>query len=169
MGRGEEPPAPRQDTPTDGLQAEDHELKLTYRAKSSQGVRMTAGPNALATLPEMLADVSQGRVTVVPPLDSSIHTASPNLLRPEEAEAWLHATRDQPPDIRHGLIILASLDALDPAFETSALAQLSGETDTSGLPRVRRDRGWRRVALGRADRRHDRAWGGRLGRTRRPR
>ena len=77
VGRGEEPPAPVQDTPTDGLQAEDHELKLTYRAKSSQGVRMTAGPNALATLPEMLADVSQGRVTVVPPLDSSIHTASP--------------------------------------------------------------------------------------------
>ena len=61
---------PPPDAPTDGLQAEDHELKLTYRAKSSQGVRMTAGPNALATLPEMLADVSQGRVTVVPPLDS---------------------------------------------------------------------------------------------------
>ena len=65
MGRGEEPPPPLPDAPTDGLQAEDHELKLTYRAKSSQGVRMTAGPNALATLPEMLADVSQGRVTVV--------------------------------------------------------------------------------------------------------
>ena len=134
VGRGDEPPAPAPDIPTDGLQAEDHELKLTYRAKSSQGVRMTAGPNALATLPEMLADVSQGRVTVVPPLDSAIHAAAPNLLRPEEAEAWLHATRDQPPDIRHGLIVLASLDAIDPAFETSALAQLSGETDTSGYP-----------------------------------
>ena len=134
LGSGDEPPAPPPDAPTDGLQAEDHELKLTYRAKSSQGVRMTAGPNALATLPEMLADVSQGRVTVVPPLDSLIHAAAPDLLRPEEAEAWLHATRDQPPDIRHGLMILASLDALDPAFETSALSQLSGETDTSGYP-----------------------------------
>ena len=134
VGRGEEAPAPPQDIPADGLQAEDHELKLTYRAKSSQGVRMTAGPNALATLPEMLADVAQGRVTVIPPLDSSIDTASPNLLRPEEAEAWLHATRDQPPDIRHGLMNLASLDAIDPAFETSAMAQLSGETDTAGYP-----------------------------------
>ena len=62
-GRGDEPPAPALDLPSDGLQAEDHELKLTYRAKSSQGVRMTAGPNALAALPDMLADVSPGRVT----------------------------------------------------------------------------------------------------------
>ncbi len=133
-GRTDELPAPMPELPSDGLQAEDHELKLTYRAKSSQGVRMTAGPNALAALPDMLADVSPGRVTVVPPLDSGVHTAAPNLLRPEEAEAWLHATREQPPEIRHGLMILASLDALDPAFETSVMSQLSGETDTSGYP-----------------------------------
>ncbi len=134
MGHGDEPPAPTPDVPTDGLLAEDHELKLTFRAKSSQGVRMKAGPNALAALPEMLADVSQGHVTVIPPLDSAVHAAAPNLLKPEEAEPWLHATRDHAPDIRHGLMVLASLDAIDPAFETCAIAQLSGETDTSGYP-----------------------------------
>ncbi|MEZ4597497.1 MAG: hypothetical protein R3C32_12160 [Chloroflexota bacterium] len=30
--------------------------------------------------------------------------------------------------------MLAALDAYDPAFETIVLAQLSGETDTSGYP-----------------------------------
>ena len=77
----------------------------------------------------MLADVSQGRVTVVPPLDSLIHAAAPDLLRPEEAEAWLHATRDQPPDIRHGLMILASLDAPE-SFEVTLMPSFKFEGDS---------------------------------------
>ncbi len=36
------------------VEAEEHELKLTYRAKTSQGLRMAAGPNALDELPNML-------------------------------------------------------------------------------------------------------------------
>jgi len=50
MGRPEEAPAPISEPAPDGLIVDDHELKLTYRAKTSQGVRMTAGPNALAAL-----------------------------------------------------------------------------------------------------------------------
>ena len=72
LGRPEEAPPPPPEPTPDGLVVDDHELKLTYRAKTSQGVRLTAGPNALASLPNLLADVAhRGRVTVVPPLDSS--------------------------------------------------------------------------------------------------
>lgn len=135
LGRAEEPAVPAVEPSADGLVIEDHELKLTYRAKNSQGVRMTAGPNALASLPDLLAEVAhKGRITVVPPLDSSGQTAAPDLLRTEAGLAWLQATHDQPPEVRHGLAALAMLDALDPAFETVVLAQLSGETDTSGFP-----------------------------------
>jgi hypothetical protein len=135
MGRPEEAPVPVAEPAPDGLIVEDHELKLTYRAKTTQGVRMTAGPNALGALPNLLADIAhRGRVTVVPPFDSSADRAAPDLLRPELGQAWLHATHDQPPEVRHGMFVLAILDAFDPAFETIVLAQLSGETDTSGYP-----------------------------------
>jgi hypothetical protein len=135
LGRPEEEPPPPPEPTPDGLLVEDHELKLTYRAKTSQGVRLTAGPNALASLPNLLADVAhRGRVTVVPPLDSSAERAAPDLLRTELGNAWIHATHDQPPEVRHGLQVLALLDVYDPAFETIVLSQLSGETDTSGYP-----------------------------------
>jgi hypothetical protein len=135
LGRPEEAPPPVAEPTPDGLIVDDHELKLTYRAKTSQGVRMTAGPNALAALPNLLADVAhRGRVTVVPPIDSSADRAAPDLLRPELGQAWLHATHDQPPEVRHGMFVLAVLDAFDPAFETIVLAQLAGETDTAGYP-----------------------------------
>ena len=92
----------------DGLLVEDHELKLTYRAKTSQGVRMTAGPNALARCPTCSPTWRIGvGSTVVPPLDSSAERAAPDLLRPERGQAWLHATHDQPPGLRHGMYVLA--------------------------------------------------------------
>jgi hypothetical protein len=135
LGRPEEAPTPAPEATPEGLIIEDHELKLTYRAKTTQGVRMTAGPNALASLPNLLADVAHvGRVSVVPPLDSSADRAAPDLLRPELSQAWLHATHDQPPEVRHGMLVLALLDAYDPAYETIVLAQLAGQTDTSGYP-----------------------------------
>jgi hypothetical protein len=116
------------------VDAQEYELKLTYRAKSSQGVRMTAGPNALAALPEMLAGIAQSEVTVVPPLDVDTQGAAPVITRAPEAIAWLNANQAHSPITRHALMVLESLDAIDPAFETSALALLAGERDTSGYP-----------------------------------
>jgi hypothetical protein len=116
------------------VEAQEYELKLTYRAKASQGVRMTAGPNALAALPDMLAGIAQSEVALVPPLDMDVQTAAPVIIRTEQAMAWLNANQGHSPITRHALMVLESLDAIDAAFETSALALLAGDRDTSGYP-----------------------------------
>lgn len=59
------------------VEAEEHEVKLTYRAKSSQGVRMAAGPNALAELPNMLAGVARTPVETIEPLSLDFSEAAP--------------------------------------------------------------------------------------------
>jgi hypothetical protein len=60
--------------------------------------------------------------------------AAPRLVDPAQAMAWVNAHHAESPITRHALFVLESLDALDPAFETAALALLSGETDTAGYP-----------------------------------
>ena len=116
------------------VEAEDYELKLTYRAKSSHGVRMTAGPGALDQLPTLLHGLTQGDVALVQPLSVETMDAAPRIVDPTQAMAWVNAHHNESPVTRHGLMVLESLDALDPAFETTALALLSGETDTAGYP-----------------------------------
>ena len=56
-----------------------------------------------------------------------------------------HAVRPSPAT---RLFVLESLDAMDPAFETAALALLSGETDTSGYPEYDAVVGGGRLLLG---------------------
>jgi hypothetical protein len=116
------------------VEAQEYELKLTYRAKASQGVRMTAGPSAMAAMPEMLAGIATREVQIVPPLGMDVQDAAPLIVRPEPATAWLNANRGYSPITRHALMVLESLDAIDPAFETAALSILSGELDTAGYP-----------------------------------
>jgi hypothetical protein len=116
------------------VEAEEHTLKLTYRAKTSQGVRMTAGPGAMGELPGMLAGVAQTSVEVVDPLAMEFQGASPWIAKPHEALQWINANHDHSPIVRHGLVVLESSDAVDPAFETLAVALLNGELDTSGFP-----------------------------------
>lgn len=116
------------------VEAEEHEVKLTYRAKSSQGVRMAAGPNALAELPNMLAGVARTPVETIEPLSLDFSEAAPVMQRPSEALQWINANHDRSPIARHALVVLESVDAIDPAFETIALSLLSGEVDTSGYP-----------------------------------
>ncbi len=116
------------------IEAEEHELKLTYRAKTSQGVRMAAGPNAMEELPNMLLGLARSPVEVVEPLELDFAEAAPVIQKPEQAMQWINANHERSPMARHALVVLESVDAVDPAFETVAVALLSGEIDTSGYP-----------------------------------
>jgi hypothetical protein len=134
-GRGQ--PEPDSATPSllpEEIEAEEHELKVTYRAKTSQGVRMSAGPKALQELPNMLAGLAQTEIEVIEPLAQDLAEAAPMIQRPAEALQWINANHDRSPVGRHALVVLESVDAVDPAFETVAIALLSGEVDTSGYP-----------------------------------
>jgi len=126
-------PTPKATLLPEDVEAEEHVLKLTYRARTSQGVRMTSGPGP-GDLAEMLAGVAQTGVEVVEPLAMEFQGASPWIMRPNEALQWINANHDRDPVTRHALIALESSDAVDPAFETLAIALLHGNVDTSGFP-----------------------------------
>ena len=114
--------------------AQEYALKLHYAGKSSEGVRMKTGPNALAELPTMLAGLATSEIEVVDPLPIELSQASPVIARPSEAMQWLNAHHDHSPVTRHALVVLESIDAIDLAFDTFACAMLDGDVDTSGYP-----------------------------------
>lgn len=131
--------APTPSTNTSGMLpeevvAQDHQLKLYYAGKSSEGVRMKAGPRALSELPSMLIGFALSEVEVVEPLAIEFGQATPNIVRPSEAMQWLNAHHEQGPITRHALVVLESIDAIDLAFDTFVCALLDGEVDTSGYP-----------------------------------
>jgi hypothetical protein len=114
--------------------AQEFQLKLYYAGKSSEGVRMKAGPTALAELPAMLAGLAHSEIEVVDPLPIEFSQATPTISRPSEAMQWLNAHHVHSPITRHALVVLESIDAIDLAFDTFVCALLDGETDTSGYP-----------------------------------
>jgi hypothetical protein len=114
--------------------AQDYQLKLYYAGKSTEGVRMSAGPQALAELPGMLSGLVQDEIELVEPLPLEFSQAVPQIVRPSEAMQWLNAHHQLSPIARHALYVLESLDAVDLAFDTFACGLLDGETDTSGYP-----------------------------------
>ena len=114
--------------------AEDHQLRLTFGAKTSVGVRLKGGPQMLAALPVMLTDIAITPVEMVEPRETSLTSASPIIIRTMEAGEWLRAHGEATPITRHALYILESLDAIDPAYDTFACALLDGHVDTSGYP-----------------------------------
>lgn len=114
--------------------AEEHQLRLTFGAKTSNGVRMQGGPHILAALPTMLDNVRISQVEVVEPRATTLAAASPSIVRTAEAQEWLRAHGDASPITRHALYVLESLDAIDPAYDTFACALLDGDVDTSGYP-----------------------------------
>jgi len=118
----------------DEVVAQEFQLKLYYAGKSSEGVRMRAGPNAMADLPSMLAGVTGSEIEVVEPLPIELSQATPVIARPSEAMQWLNAHHVHSPVTRHALVVLESLDAIDLAFDTFVCALLDGEVDTSGYP-----------------------------------
>jgi hypothetical protein len=114
--------------------AEDHQLRLNFGAKTSNGVRLQGGPNLLAALPGMVSGVAQTPVEVVEPRATTLASAAPNIIRTAEATEWLRAHGDLSPITRHALWVLESLDAIDPAYDTFACALLDGDLDTGGYP-----------------------------------
>ncbi len=114
--------------------AQDHLLKLYYAGKSSEGVRLKAGPKAIAELPTMLVGLARAEIEVVEPLPLEFSQATPNIVRPSEARQWLNAHHVHSPITRHALVVLESIDAVDLAFDTFVCSLLDGEVDTSGYP-----------------------------------
>jgi hypothetical protein len=114
--------------------AQDHQLRLSLSAKTSDGVRLSTGPEALAGLPAIVATQAISDVELVPPREMDTGQASPSITRTEEASAWLVAHGSLSPITRHALYVLESLDAVDPAYETFACALLEGTVDPAGYP-----------------------------------
>jgi hypothetical protein len=114
--------------------AESFQLKLQYTGKSTEGVRISAGPQALAGLTGMLVGVAKSEIELVEPLSMQYAKATPQIVRPGEAMQWLNANHALSPITRHGLYILELVDAIDMAFDTFACALLDGELDVAGYP-----------------------------------
>lgn len=131
--RDEERPVAPQIIPEDAS-AQEYILKLYYAGKSTEGVRLQAGPRALAELPSMLVGSARSEIEVVEPLPIEFSEASPAIIRSSEAMQWVNAHHGHGPITRHAIYVLESLDAIDLAFDTLAVALLDGEVDTSGYP-----------------------------------
>jgi len=132
--REETEEAPPAEPAVEGIAAEEFVLKLYYAGKSSEGVRLRAGPRAMAELPSMLAGIARSEIEVVEPLPIEFSGASPWIVRPSEAMQWINAHHAHGPVARHAIYVLESLDAIDLAFDTFVCTLLDGETDTSGYP-----------------------------------
>ena len=128
------PPATASSVMPEEIVAQEYQLKLYFAGKSSEGVRMKAGPNAMNELPSMLAGLAKSEIEVVEPLPIEFSEATPTIVRPSEAMQWLNAHHALSPITRHALVVLESIDAVDLAFDTFVCAMLDGETDTSGYP-----------------------------------
>jgi hypothetical protein len=126
-------PSARAPVPEEAV-AQEHQLRLTYGAKTSNGVRLQGGPHILAALPTMLDGIGITPTEVVEPRATTLAAASPVIVRTEEATEWLRAHGANSPITRHALFVLESLDAIDPAYDTFACALLDGEIDPAGYP-----------------------------------
>ena len=132
--KGSTTPEPARAAVPEEAVAEDHQLRLTFGAKTSVGVRLQGGPQTLGALPQMVNDVAITPVEVVEPRVTTLASASPSIIRTLEAGEWLRAHGENTPITRHALYVLESLDAIDPAYDTFACALLDGHVDTSGYP-----------------------------------
>ncbi|HEY7736959.1 MAG TPA: hypothetical protein VH813_09220 [Candidatus Limnocylindrales bacterium] len=128
------PAAPSSVTLPEEVVAQEFQLRISYAGKTSEGVRMKTGPNALAELPSMLVGLARSEIEVVEPLPIEYSEATPVISRPSEAMQWLNAHHMLSPITRHALVVLESIDAIDMAFDTFVCAMLEGEIDTSGYP-----------------------------------
>jgi hypothetical protein len=131
--RATPPPAASAALPEE-IVAQEYQLKIHYAGKSSEGVRMKAGPSAMQELPGMLHGIAKGDIEVVEPLPIEFSQATPVIARPSEAMQWLNAHHVHSPVTRHALVVLETIDAVDLAFDTFVCALLEGETDTSEYP-----------------------------------
>ncbi|MGH2467713.1 MAG: hypothetical protein ACRDGL_08285 [Candidatus Limnocylindrales bacterium] len=116
------------------VEAQDYQLRLHYLAKTSEGVRLKAGPQAMRELSGLLVGLTENDIEVIEPLAIEFQEAAPSIQRPSEALQWLNAHHDHSPIARHALLVLESVGAVDLAYDTFVVSLLHGETDTSGFP-----------------------------------
>jgi hypothetical protein len=126
-------PPPPQLAP-DRLTSHDHSLRLQYHAKSGDGVRLV-GEVSPSDLPSLMAGVAASEVELIEPLNPDVQGAAPSIVHPDQALLWINAHHRRSPIARHALLALESLDAIDTAYETLAVALLHGEVDAGGVPR----------------------------------
>jgi hypothetical protein len=113
---------------------QDYSLKLSYLAKSSEEVRLKAGPGAVARLARLLDGSVKGQAELVEPVPVNLIDAAPYISRLPSGIHWLEYHRKRLPVTRHALVVLESVDAIDLAFDTVVLGLLDGEVDTTGYP-----------------------------------
>ena len=127
-------PATAQQPVVEEVSAKEFSLKLSYAAKSSEGVRVKPSPGAMARLARMLDGYVQNESELVEPLPAELSGAAPFIARLPDSAEWLTYHRQRLPVTRHALMVLESVDAIDPVFETVVLGLLDGEIDTAGYP-----------------------------------
>ncbi len=132
-GRGKAPAAAPIAVPEE-TPAQEYVVKLYYAGKGSEGVRLKAGPRALAELPTMVAGLAKTEIELIEPLPIEFSQASPAIVRPSEAMQWINAHHGLSPIGRHAIYLLETIDAVDLAFDTVVVTLLDGEVDTSGYP-----------------------------------
>jgi hypothetical protein len=128
------PPPPRVNLPPDTLEFDEHSLRLQYHSISSHGVRMPHTDDVLALLPRLLEGFAPS-VELIEPLDVDFQDAAPQILRPQVALQWINAHHGRSEIGRHAIYILEVLDVIDLAYESFAVALLSGVLDGEGFPR----------------------------------
>src|SRR5919106_3178817 len=114
--------------------AQEYSVRLSFMARSSDGLRLPADPAAVAAIPGIVEPLSETPVEVIEPLPLEYSDAAPTVERFNEVQQWVLARRDVGPIGRHGLYVLELTDALDMTVDTFACGLLHGETDTSGYP-----------------------------------
>jgi hypothetical protein len=130
---GRAAPAPLEPLPEE-IEAAEFALKLQYHAKSSDGVRFKSGPSVISGLPTIVSNIAESPIEVVEARSPEHQQARPSLVHPTEASQWLAAHHELSPVARHAVFVLESVDALDLAVDSFAVALLHGEIDTSGYP-----------------------------------
>ncbi|MGH2417367.1 MAG: hypothetical protein ACRDFY_03455 [Candidatus Limnocylindria bacterium] len=131
----DEPEPPPPPTPVqEDVAAQQYTLKLTFMARSSDGLRMRADPAVRGMLPGVVEPLAKGSVDLIEPLPLEYSDAAPTIERFTEMQQWVLARRELGPIARHALYILESTDAIDMTVDTFVCALLHGDTDTSGYP-----------------------------------
>ena len=128
-----EPPPPP--TPVvEEITAQEYSLRLSFVARSSDGLRLRADQSVAAAVPGIVEPISQTPVEVIAPLPLEYSDAAPSIERFNEMQQWVLARREVSPIGRHALYVLELTDALDMTVDTFYSGLLHGETDTSGYP-----------------------------------
>jgi hypothetical protein len=116
------------------VSSQEYSLKLSYSAKSSDGVRLKGGHAMVPKLARMLDGFVKGESELIEPLPVELSSATPFIARVPGSAQWLQYHHKRSPVTLHTLVVLESVDAVDLVYETLVCGLLDGETDTAGYP-----------------------------------